>query len=219
MIFTAEPAHIPRFEFNPPVLVQAVADATYDGRQTPTRDAFEKFTFEQTAVPIEGGNLTLFLTKNLILKMDFHTMRYTVLDWGIEMDCASLPQLPREISRRFLQLFNSAENDSLSENDQAAWLQVLDYVDFKQFSIDRSAPRYMEGVLLHKDDFTYVEWHDGSKQKIQTRIANALSDVNLNEHFSAFVKLGKNDEILAIERVSLLTASQTENWESWPTKS
>jgi hypothetical protein len=75
----------------------------------------------------------------------------------------------------------------------------------------------MTGVLLQKNDFAYVEWHDGSRQKLRHEVASALTEVNVKERFSAFVKLGKDNEPLAIERVSLLS-NVAEDWESWPKK-
>src|SRR5690348_4325355 len=140
MLFTAEQLHAPSFEFNQPEL-QVVEEASYSGKHIPTFDAFENFVFEHSVIPMEGGKLSLRLSKPLTLKMDPRNLRFKVQDWGIEMDYLSLPQLPREVARRFIQLFNSAENERLTENVQADWLRVLEYVDFKQFSIDRSAPR------------------------------------------------------------------------------
>jgi hypothetical protein len=147
-------------------------------------------------------------------------MRFTVEDWGIEMDYFNLPQLPREAARRFMRLLNDAENELLNECDRVAWLRISDYVDFQQFSIERSAPRYMEGTLRSNASVVIVEWHDGGRETLDWDVAQALSEVNLGERFSAFVKLDRNDKTMAMERVSLLgSLSQQEDWESWPRRS
>lgn len=162
----------------------------------------------------------LKLQKPLDLRINRETFRFKVTDWGIEVDCLELSKLPREIARRFLFLMTAAENERLSEQDQADWLRISDYVDFQHFTIERSAPRYMEGILITKASIVIVEWHDGSRERLNRDAARALSEVNPGERFSAFVKLGKDDQSLAIERVSLLGASDAkEDWESWPAKS
>lgn len=218
MTFTAEKHCDPAFDFNEPV-IQVVEDATYAGDEQPTAANFQTFTLEQPTISIEGGNQSLRLVKPLTLQMNFETMRFKVIDWGIEMDYLDLPRLPREIARRFLILFNNANNESFTEKDQADWLHIIDYIDFTQFSIDRSVPRYMTGTLLSRGDHTFVEWHDGSHEKLHSNVASALNEVNVKEQFSAFVKLGRNNIVSAIERVSILQPPNgEEDWESWPKK-
>jgi hypothetical protein len=218
MIFIGELNRAPTFDSNRHI-PQVVVDAKYSGRQDPTQENFLDFVFDQTTIPLEGGNHNFKLLKPLVLRINHSTLRFTVTDWGIEMDCGSLGQLPREIARRFLQLLSGAENESLSEADQAHLLRIADYVDFQQFSINRSAPRYMEGKLISNAENVIVLWHDGSREQIDHNVAKTLSEVNVGEQFSAFVKLGKDDKSRAIERVSLLSESkENEDWESWPKK-
>jgi hypothetical protein len=218
MFFVAEIPRSPTFDFNRPIPIEA-RDAEYSGRREPSHEGFLTFVFEQTLITLEGGRQTLKLSKPLNLRINPDTMRFTVEDWGIELDCMQLPQVPREVARRFLLLLSAAENESLSDADQAAWLRISDYVDYQQFSSDRSAPRYMEGTLLSNATVVIVEWHDGSHETLDWHVARALSEVNPGERFSAFVKLGKGDKAMAIERVSLLgLPSATEDWESWPKK-
>ena len=218
MFFVAEIPRSPIFEFNRPIPIEA-KEAEYSGKRAPTQEGFLVFAFEQTLIPLEGGRQALKLRKPLHLRINPDTLRFSVEDWGIEMDRLQLPQLPRAAARRFLFLLNAAENESLTETDQAAWLRISDYVDFQEFSIDRSAPRYMEGTLRSNASVVIVEWHDGSRETLDWGVAQALSEVNPGERFSAFMKLGKGDKALAVERVSLRTSSSAkEDWESWPTK-
>lgn len=177
------------------------------------------FVFEQRILSLEGGRQLLRLKKPLELQIDPDTMRFTVTDWGIEMDYLDLPKLPREVARRFVRLLNAAENENLTGVDQADWLRISDYVDFQRFYIDRSAPRYMEGTLRSNANVVIVEWHDGSRETVDWHVARALSEVNPGERFSVFVKLGIGDKAMFMERVSLLgTPSAEEDWESWPKK-
>ncbi len=193
--------------------------AEYAGKKAPNPAELADYRFEQMAFPLEGGRQFLRLRKPLTLVIDRETLRFTVKDWGIAMDCLHLAQLPREVVRRFLRLLSAAENEALTETDEADWLRISDYVDFQQFSIERSAPHYLEGTLRSVAGVVIVEWHDGSRETLDRDVARGLSEVNPGERFSAFVRLGKGNKALAIERVSLLSSpNEEEDWGSWPVK-
>src|SRR5438034_945342 len=64
-------------------------------------DFLSEFQFAQTLIPLEGGQQSLRLLKPLQLKVS-PDLCFTVIDWGIEMDCGKLADLPREVARRFL---------------------------------------------------------------------------------------------------------------------
>lgn len=216
MIYSASTPADTSFESSQAGFANTV-QAEYAGKREPTPDALSSFTFEQKIIPLEGGNQTLRLRKPLELLIDPASLHFTVKDWGIEMDCLKLGELPRQVARKFMRLLNAAENERLTEHEQAEWLAISDYLDFQQFSIDRAAPRYMEGVLRTRGELVIVDWHDGSTDRLVRRTARALSDLNPGERFSAFVKLGRDDQPLAIERVSLLGEPEKEDdWGSWP---
>lgn len=179
-----------------------------------------EFQFAHTVIPLEGGQQCLRLLKPLQLQIT-PALEFEVRDWGIKMDCLKLPDLPREVARRFLFLLSAAENERLTEKDQADWVRISDYIDFRQFSVDRSPPRYQEGLLTSKKEKVIVEWHDGKREILPWKARRALADVDVGERFSAYVKLGKDDVTIGIERVTLLgLASELskEDWSAWPTK-
>jgi hypothetical protein len=203
-------------EFNAPRTIEV--SRAIKAKEKP--DFLSEFQFAQTVIPLEGGQHRLRLSKPLRLKIG-SDLKFDVVDWGIQMDCLRLPELPREVARRFLSLLNAAENEQLTETDQADWVRISDYVDFRQFFVDRSPPRYQEGTLRSKADKCIVIWHDGAREVLPEKAARALVDVNVGERFGAFVKLGSNDDIIGLERVSLLRpASQSPDEErsNWPTK-
>jgi hypothetical protein len=179
-----------------------------------------EFEFAQTVIPLEGGQQCLRLLKSLRLTIN-ETLEFEVQDWGIKMDCLKLPELPRELARRFLFLLSAAENEQLTEKDQADWVKISDYIDFRQFSVDRSPPRYQEGLMQSNKEKVIVVWHDGTRESLPPKVARALGDINVGERFSAHVKLGKNDETIGLKRVSLLGPASglaEEDWSAWPTK-
>jgi hypothetical protein len=207
-------------EFAEPQSAQRAPVPVFEAKAEKQPAHLKTFRFAQTIIPFEGGTQCLRLLKPLTLKIG-EALRFKVQDWGIELDCADLPKLPREIARRFLFLLTAAENEQLNEVDQADWLRISDYVDFRQFTIDRSPPRYQEGTLLRNDVSIVVEWHDGTRETLDSRTARSLSDVNVGERFAAHVKLGKDDRSMSIERVSLLgvkTNPAHEDWTNWPAK-
>lgn len=206
----AEPAHWAKEHFAQSRAVKA--------KKEPLR--IRTFEFAQRLIPIEGGRQCIRLLKPLTLVVQDEST-FVVRDWGIELPYVDLPRLPREVGRRFLFLLNAAQNCSLAENDEADWLRVSDYIDFRQFSVDRSSPRYQEGILRSSKETIIVEWHDGTRETLLRPAARSLSEVNVGERFSAFVKLGKNNETLHIERVLILgraDESTEEVWSDWPPK-
>jgi hypothetical protein len=189
-------------------VAQAVRTVDYVGKEKRKQfSEFHAFEFEQTCFPLENGRMSLRLRKPLKLLIDLDSLQFEVEGWDVKMDCAQLPQLPREVARKFLQFLRGAEAETLSEQEQATWARMLDYADFKQFSIDRSPPRYMEGRLESNAQVTIVEWHDGNRETLDWKVARALSEVNIGERFSAFVKLGDGNKPIAMERISLLPAA------------
>ena len=179
-----------------------------------------EFQLTQTIIPLEGGQHCLRLLKPLLLKVS-QDLRCEVQDWGIEVDYLEVPQLPRAVARRFLFLLSAAENEQLTEKDQADLVKISEYVDFRQFSADRSPPRYQEGVVRSNQEKVIVEWHDGTKESLPWSAARALEEVNIGERFAAHVKLGMGDQTIAIERVSLLGPAadfSKEDWSAWPKK-
>jgi hypothetical protein len=218
MMFVADIPRAPTFEFNER-LPQTVTTADYSGRRPPSEEIFYDSEFDLHLIPLEGGNQMLRLRKPIVLRINPQTLRFAVVDWDIELDCAMLSHAPREMARHFLRLWNSAESESLGEQDQARWLRITEYVDFQQFSIDRSLPHYAQGTLRSDTDLFVVEWDTGEREKLSRTVARALSEVNIGERFSAFVKLGKENKTLSMERVCPLeNPKESEDWESWPTK-
>jgi hypothetical protein len=218
MISFAETSRAPSFEFNRPV-PQMVVEGEYRGKHTPSQECFQEFVFDQKIIPFEGGNRSLRLLKQLTLQLDPATLRFKVKDWGIELDCFNLQQLPRELARKCLFLLSAAENERLTEADQADLLRISDYVDYQEFSIDRSLPHYAEGILRNNATQVMVEWANGKKETLDWNVGRSLTEVNVGERFSAFVKLGKKNKTLLVERVSLSQSpAETDGWATWPKK-
>jgi hypothetical protein len=164
---------------------------------------FVEYSFPQTLVPLDGGKTLLRLRSAPRLRVDNRSRQFEVQDWGIQMPCSDVHDLPRQMARRFLDLFGKSERGMLSADERGAWITVLDQIDWTQFNIDRAAPHYAEGTLLRRQP-TVVQWSDGVTEKLEPMVAPALQAFEPGELFSAFVKLGRDNKALSMERVLLI---------------
>jgi hypothetical protein len=186
-----------RLDAPPPTQIVAQAD--------PSPKRAQCFTFPQQIIPLDEGRTLLRLRQPPTLKVNTHTMEFEAEDWGITMPCDKVEDLPRRIARRFLTLFSKADQESMEPQEKLEWLKLLDKVDYAQFSIDRSAPQYLEGTLVGKTP-PRVEWHDGATEVLSLSLASSLFPLDPGDNFSAFVKVGRDNRTLSIERVSLIPA-------------
>ena len=165
----------------------------------------QEFRFSQQIIPLDDGRTLLRLRDTPKLRVNTRTMEFDVEDWGIHMSCDKVEDLPRQIARRFLTLFSKADQDMIDSEERLEWLRILDKVDYTQFSIERSAPHYVEGTLLKKHPFT-VEWNDGATEVLPPALASVFYPLDPGDSFSAFVKMGKDNHAIGIERVCLISA-------------
>lgn len=173
-------------------------------RQEPRADRKTAYRFNQRIIPLDGGSLLLRLRHSLNLAVDPKTMRFEVEGWNIQLPVEAAADVPRQIARRFSELFSKADARILSDAEEQDWLRVLDQVDFTQFSIDRSAPHYVEGILLRHTPVCRVEWHDGETTNLESGAAMALHWMEPNQRFGAFAKLDRDNVVKSLERVTLI---------------
>jgi hypothetical protein len=173
-------------------------------RQAPRTDRKAAYRLNQRIIPLDGGSMLLRLRNTLNLAVDPQTMQFEVEGWNIHLPVDQAADVPRQIARRFVELFSKADAGILSDKEEQDWLRVLDEVDFAQFSIDRSAPHYLEGTLLRHTPVCRVEWHDGETTNLEPEVAMALHWMEPNQRFGAFAKLGKDNVVKSLERVTLI---------------
>ena len=161
------------------------------------------YRFPQLFFPLDDGRTLLRLKQPLALQLDKRTMVFEVKDWGIHMEATRAYELPQQIARRFLTLFGRADSQALTAEEKMQWLRICDQVDVEQFNVERAAPHYTEGKVRQKVPLT-VEWHDGTTEKLPARLAANFHPLEAGDTFSAFVKMGKGNVTLNLERVSIL---------------
>jgi len=180
---------------------QGGALTTATAKKEPAKGRFSTFQFDQKIFAWEGGRFKLRLKENPILILNPANLTVEMKDWGLELNMGSAPELPRYIVRRFLFLWSQAQNNALSETDAQSWEKILGLVDMQDFAVQQSEPRYIEGQLLAIRDVLRVQWHDGTFCYIPREFTSRFDLLNEGEFFSAFVKFGRNDEPIAIDRV------------------
>lgn len=161
------------------------------------------FVLDQRFIPLDDGRTLLRLHKALQIKPDNASGMLEVVGWGIQLPITQAEDVPRQIARKFLSLFSKANNLTISDAEKMEWLFICDQVDVAHFSIDRSAPQYMEGTLTRKYPPS-VEWHDGTVEHLPANLAANFFALESGDNFSAFVKVGKNQSTLSIERINLI---------------
>lgn len=204
MIFVPTPASPPDVEAaeSYPHSAPAEAIATVEPKWLKR----QQYVYRRTLLPIEGGRLLLRLTQTPVVEVDPLTRQCDVIGWDLRMPCDKVEDLPREMAHRFLDLFSKSDRNELTETEYSTWLQMVDQIDFAGFTIDRAAPHYLEAKLERLDPVCIVEWHDGSRQRIGRDVAQALRVLRPGERFGAYVKLGKENEVLSIERIVLIAS-------------
>jgi hypothetical protein len=141
--------------------------------------------------------------------VDTKTLQCEVRGWGIRMPASAVENLPNAMARRFLELFSKVDRGQLNESDAENWLHIIDQVDVAAFNIDRAAPHYVEGTLIKLSPVCLVEWHDGERTRLERPVATILGSLVPGDQFGAFVKLGRDNQVLSIERVTLLALAET----------
>lgn len=171
----------------------------------PAKVSRPKYAFNQRFLPIEGGRLLLRLNIAPELEIDSASMEFDVVNWGVRLPCARAEELPNALARQFLTFFSKADAQSLTEQEEALWLRILDQVDYTGFCIDRAAPHYIEGHLARLEPICLVDWHDGQRQQIEGEALGALRILRPGDRFGAYVKLGRDNSVKTIERLILLS--------------
>jgi hypothetical protein len=183
------------------VSISANADDSVSAVSSHVRPSEARYKFRQRYFSPDQGQTTIRLYDYPEVVVDVSDFSFELDGWGIHMPCAEIHDLPRQICRRFMTLWGKAVRRSQSDDEAAAWLSILDRVDYSEFTAQRAEPRTLEGVLLRKQPFFYVEWSDGNRTKLTNEVGAALNLLEPDELFTARVKIGRDEQILAVSGV------------------
>lgn len=130
------------------------------------------------------------------LVLDVVRQEVEVEGWGVRTPIIDCSEIPRQMSRVFLRLWHGSHAGTLDREDQDTWDQIVDQVDYQAFCADRSLPRWVDGVLIHRDDTgVRVRWVDNKVDNLSGDRASALTLVDIGEVFKALVRYGRDGNV------------------------
>ncbi|HTB62598.1 MAG TPA: hypothetical protein VK737_03330 [Opitutales bacterium] len=158
---------------------------------------------DTTNLPMDGSGLVLALKHKLELDINFISGNTTVKRWNVTTRTIDAWDLPRLLARKFLQLQSKAANSSLSAEEMSQYNTILEEVDWNQYAIDCARPHYVEGTVVQKSPLR-IRWADDTSQDLPWTMAKEFFLLESGDKFSAHVKLGRDNTVLAVRHVNLI---------------
>ncbi len=130
-----------------------------------------------------------------------------IVGWNLEVDLGEASDLPRQIARRFLQLFSDSQSGTLSEHDEACFGAVCAQIDYRRFCAERDLPRYTEACLVRKTP--PLIRHLGSPNiRLAPEVGAKIELVDEGEYFGGDFTLDREGNIIDIANVVLLPSPE-----------
>jgi hypothetical protein len=145
---------------------------------------------------------------------------FEIVGWNLRLPYGKQDEIGREMMRKFLSLHGKADRLALNEHEEAEWADLVKRVDYRRFSIDRSPPRYVEGVLVERDDtMCKIRWHDGTTERVTGITVAALQLLEPGERFRGLARFGENNVLRDIANLALTPTDGEDGermWREWP---
>lgn len=124
-----------------------------------------------------------------------------VVGWGMSVPLERADELPRQIGRRFLELYSKAVTGSLRDEDRK-WLRTIsEQMDYHGFAAKRKLPRYREGTLIRKTPVLLVQFLEDRNVRLEAGLASKLCAIDEGERFGAWFSMNGNGEIVDLNHV------------------
>jgi hypothetical protein len=168
----------------------------------------QEFSFEidyaVTRFPVEGEiSVHVADPKNAPIRLGYSDTEgvLEVIGWGISVPLEKADELPRQIGRRFLELYSKAVTGSLRDVDRK-WLRaVSEQMDYHSFAASRKLPRYREATLIRKEPVLLVQFLQDKNIKLNKCLAPKLTAIDDGERFAAWYSIDGNGEIVDFNHV------------------
>ncbi len=162
----------------------------------------QEFEFEidyaVTSFPVEGEiSVHVADPKNQPIRLGYSDADGTleVIGWGMAVPLENATELPRQIGRRFLELYSKAVTGSLREEDRK-WLKtVSEQMDYHSFAASRKLPRYREATLIRKEPVVLVQFLENRNIKLDSNLTSKLTAIDSGDRFSAWFTIDGTGKI------------------------
>ena len=181
---------------------------------------FDRYELGQSIVSPDGGKTLIRFIDRPMLRLNFGRGMIEVEGWGVEVPISKSTEVPRELARKFLQLWSRSEKQILNPEDRASWEFIVDTVDFDSFTVDRVAPRYVEALYVRQNNQQrpVVKWQDGTLEEISKECSGSLAVLNPGEWFGGYAKFGTDGRTIHLERIFMLEGRDEPLPREWPTR-
>lgn len=197
----------------PPALEQAISSVE------PDLDRLQAFPLRQRFIGLGRSWKPLRLLSDPMLRLDTARETVTVEGWGITVDHTNdaLTTVPHLMARRFMKLWQDAENNRLAEGDKKDWFSITSAVDADAFHRSLERPRYLEGQIAGSKHQRIIRWPgEEGICKVPRELSGEFALFEKDEWFGGYFMLNENDEIISIERVVPVPVPEENMFENWP---
>ncbi|MEX2607932.1 MAG: hypothetical protein WD708_11350 [Kiritimatiellia bacterium] len=182
--------------------------APYHGVEEPDIE----FEFAASNFPVTEGQFVKVLNPNTNPVRILYKVKEEVFEvegWGLTVPLEDFPKLPKEIGRRFLQLYCSSQDGTLSRDDEDALALVSQQIDYRGFAASRLIPRRLEATLVRTEPVAFLEFLDDKREKLPRELTEKLEVLKPGDRFAAYFQLNGDGKVLDIRHVDLLPRLET----------
>ncbi|MEZ5329882.1 MAG: hypothetical protein R3F19_32955 [Verrucomicrobiales bacterium] len=173
---------------------------------SPRQDVEIEFEYATKAFPL-GGDQNLYASNPLRFAYVDNSGIVEILGWNLRVDLNEATDLPRQIARRFLQLFSQAQTGNLSEQDEACFDQICGQIDYRRFCAERDLPRYMEALVVRKSP-GLIRYLGGANIRISNEVRDKIGLVDEGEYFGGYFTLDREGHIIDIQNVVFVASPE-----------
>ncbi len=160
--------------------------------------------YSHTCFPVEG-NISVHVADpdKSPIRLGYSETEGTleVIGWGMKLPLEKAQELPREIGRRFLELYSKAVTGCLRDEERKWLRSISEQMDYHAFAASRKLPRYREATLIRKEPVLLVQFLEDRNVKLDISLASKLTAVNCGERFAAWFTMNENGAISDLNHV------------------
>jgi len=171
-------------------------------RPTPQQSVAIELEYATKAFPL-GGDEKLHASAPLRFAYVDDAGTVEIVGWNLRVNLDEAKDLPRQIARRFLELFSKAGEGRLDEQEEASFDRVCEQIDYRRFCAGRALPHYREAMVVRKSP-ALIRYLGGANIRLEPGVASRLELVGEGEYFGGYFSLDREGRILDIRNIVLV---------------